>query len=43
VQDNPVIAILAGIAAGAALALLFPTSTAEKRSLGALAQRLTSR
>jgi hypothetical protein len=43
VQDNPVIAILAGIAAGAALALLFPTSTAEKRSLGALARRLTSR
>lgn len=43
VQDNPVIAILAGIAAGAALALLFPTSNAEKRSLGALARRLTSR
>ncbi|WP_310474568.1 hypothetical protein [Sandarakinorhabdus sp.] len=43
VKDNPVIAILAGIAAGAALALLFPTSSAEKRSLGALARRLTSR
>ena len=43
VQDTPVIAILAGIAAGAALALLFPTSPAEKRSLGALARRLTSR
>lgn len=43
VKDNPVIAILAGIAAGAALALLFPTSSAEKRSIGALARRLTSR
>lgn len=43
VKENPVVAILAGIAAGAALALLFPTSTAEKRSLGALARRLTSR
>jgi hypothetical protein len=43
VQDNPVIAILAGIAAGAALALLFPSSSTEKRSLGALARRLTSR
>lgn len=43
VKDNPVIAILAGIAAGAALALLFPTSAAEKRSLGALARRMTSR
>jgi ElaB/YqjD/DUF883 family membrane-anchored ribosome-binding protein len=43
VQDNPVIAILAGIAAGAALALLFPTSSAEKRSLGVLARQLSSR
>ena len=43
VKDNPVVAILAGIAAGAALALLFPTSGTEKRSLGALARRLTSR
>jgi ElaB/YqjD/DUF883 family membrane-anchored ribosome-binding protein len=43
VKDNPVVAILAGIAAGVALALLFPTSAAEKRSLGALARRLTSR
>lgn len=43
VKDNPVIAILAGIAAGAALALLFPTSDAEKRSLGDLARRLTTR
>lgn len=43
VQENPVVAILAGVAAGAALAMLFPTSTAEKRSLGALARRLTSR
>jgi ElaB/YqjD/DUF883 family membrane-anchored ribosome-binding protein len=43
VQDNPVISILAGLAAGAALAMLFPTSGAEKRSLGALARRITSR
>lgn len=43
VKDNPVVAILAGIAAGVALALLFPTSAAEKRSLGALGRRLTSR
>ncbi|WP_156256338.1 hypothetical protein [Sandarakinorhabdus oryzae] len=43
VKENPVVAILAGIAAGAALALLFPTSTAEKRSLGALARRITNR
>ncbi len=43
VKENPVVAILAGVAAGAALALLFPTSTAEKRSLGALARRITSR
>ncbi|WP_372919345.1 hypothetical protein [Sandarakinorhabdus sp.] len=42
VKDNPVVAILAGIAAGVALALLFPTSAAEKRSLGALGRRLTS-
>lgn len=43
VKDNPAISILAGVAAGAALALLFPTSAAEKRSLGALARRITSR
>jgi ElaB/YqjD/DUF883 family membrane-anchored ribosome-binding protein len=43
VTDNPVVSILAGLAAGAALAMLFPTSTAEKRSLGALARRITSR
>ena len=43
VKDNPAVSILAGLAAGAALAMLFPTSTAEKRSLGALARRLTSR
>lgn len=43
VKENPVVAILAGVAAGAALALLFPSSTAEKRSLGALARRITSR
>jgi ElaB/YqjD/DUF883 family membrane-anchored ribosome-binding protein len=43
VKENPVVAILAGVAAGAALAMLFPTSTAEKRSLGALARRITSR
>lgn len=42
VKHNPVVAILAGIAAGVALALLFPTSTTEKRSLGALGRRLTS-
>lgn len=43
VKENPVVAILAGLAAGAALAMLFPTSKAEKRSLGALAKRITSR
>ena len=43
VQDNPVVSILAGLAAGVALAMLFPTSSAEKRSLGALARRITSR
>lgn len=43
VKESPVVAILAGVAAGAALAMLFPTSTAEKRSLGALARRITSR
>ena len=42
VKENPVVAILAGLAAGVALALLFPTSSAEKRSLGALARRLTN-
>ncbi|WP_164156647.1 hypothetical protein [Sandarakinorhabdus rubra] len=41
VSDNPVVAILAGLAAGVALALLFPSSSAEKRSLGTLARRLT--
>ena len=43
VKENPVVAILAGLAAGAALAMLFPSSSAEKRSLGAVARRLTSR
>jgi len=43
VKENPVVAILAGVAAGAALAMLFPTSATEKRSLGALARRMTSR
>jgi ElaB/YqjD/DUF883 family membrane-anchored ribosome-binding protein len=43
VQDNPVVSILAGLAAGVALAMLFPPSSAEKRSLGALARRITSR
>lgn len=43
VKENPVVAILAGLAAGAALAMLFPTSQAERRSLGALARRMTSR
>ena len=41
VKENPVIAILAGLAAGAALALLFPSGDAEKRSLGAVARRFT--
>lgn len=41
VSDNPVLAILAGLAAGAALAWLFPGSAAERRSLGALARRVT--
>lgn len=41
VKDNPLIAILAGLAAGAALALLFPSSAGEKRSLGAVARKLT--
>jgi ElaB/YqjD/DUF883 family membrane-anchored ribosome-binding protein len=41
VKENPVVAILAGLAAGAALAMLFPSSSAEKRSLGALARRVT--
>ncbi len=43
VKENPVVAILAGLAAGAALAMLFPTGSAEKRSLGALARRVTER
>lgn len=43
VRENPVVSILAGLAAGAALAMLFPSSTAERRSLGALARRMTSR
>lgn len=43
VKENPVVAILAGLAAGAALAMLFPASSAEKRSLGAVARRITSR
>lgn len=43
VKENPVVAILAGVAAGAALAMLFPTSNAERRSLGGLARRITSR
>ncbi|WP_353217197.1 hypothetical protein [Sandarakinorhabdus sp.] len=42
VSENPVLAILAGLAAGAALAMLFPSSDAERRSLGALARRVTS-
>lgn len=42
VSDNPVLAILAGLAAGAALAMLFPSSAAERSSLGALARRVTS-
>lgn len=41
VSENPVIAIIAGLAAGAALALLFPSSAGEKRSLGAVARKLT--
>ncbi|WP_439545647.1 hypothetical protein [Sandarakinorhabdus sp.] len=42
VSDNPVLAILAGLAAGAAMAMLFPSSESEKRSLGNLARRVTS-
>jgi hypothetical protein len=41
VTENPVLAILAGLAAGAALAMLFPSSDAERRGLGALAKRVT--
>jgi hypothetical protein len=41
VTENPVLAILAGLAAGAALAMLFPSSDSERRSLGALAKRVT--
>lgn len=43
VKDNPVVSVLAGLAAGVALAMLFPSSAAEKRSLGALARLVTSR
>jgi hypothetical protein len=39
VAENPLVAILGGLAAGAALAMLFPASDAERRSLGALARR----
>lgn len=39
VDDNPLVAVLGGLAAGAALALLFPASDAERRSLGALARK----
>ena len=42
VKENPVVAILAGLAAGAALALLFPSSGTEKRNLEAVARRFTS-
>jgi hypothetical protein len=41
VSENPVLAILAGLAAGAAVAMLFPSSDNERRSLGALGKRLT--
>lgn len=41
VSENPVLAILAGLAAGAAMAMLFPSSDGERRSLGALGKRLT--
>lgn len=42
VRENPVLAILAGLAAGAALAMLFPSSESERRGLGAIAKRMTS-
>ncbi|MFZ4381204.1 MAG: hypothetical protein ACOYO0_04465 [Sandarakinorhabdus sp.] len=41
VTENPVLAILAGLAAGAALAMLFPSSDSERRNLGALARKVT--
>ena len=41
VSDNPVLAILAGLAAGAAMAMLFPSSDSERRSIGELGKRLT--
>lgn len=41
VSENPVLAILAGLAAGAAMAMLFPSSDSERRSLGKLGKRLT--
>jgi hypothetical protein len=40
VSENPVLAILAGLAAGAAMAMLFPSSDSERRSLGKLGKRL---
>ncbi len=43
VKDNPVISILAGLAAGAALAMLFPVSGGERRSLGAIGRSLLGR
>jgi hypothetical protein len=41
VSENPVLAILAGLAAGAAMAMLFPSSDSERRSIGLLGKRLT--
>ncbi|MEI6485039.1 MAG: hypothetical protein WCO11_02105 [Sphingomonadales bacterium] len=43
VRQNPVVSILAGVAAGAALALLFPVSQGERRSLGAIGRSLIGR
>lgn len=41
VSDNPVLSILAGLAAGAAMAMLFPSSDSERRSVALLGKRLT--
>jgi hypothetical protein len=42
VQANPGVAILVGLAAGAALGALLPTSAAERRTLGDAGNRLTA-
>jgi hypothetical protein len=42
VQANPSVAILVGLAAGAALGALLPTSAAERRTLGDAGNRLSA-